>query len=152
MFNITSKNTYPDFPAIAKHLGVAVISLSQYETWADIFFVKIAGVGWRFVSKKLFTRGKVRARKIIKEATEKVQRKGEELYRVIRMIDNGGNYYGARVESALIQAIGIPGDKPGWVSVFKTHEIKRDDVLYLEDKTGMYLKAKCSYAQAMGLY
>ena len=146
-----SKKTYPNFPAIAKHLEVAVISLVDYEVWADIFFVKIAGVGWRFVSKT-FTRGKVKARKVIKAATEKIQRKEKQLYRVVKLWDNGSNYYGARVESALIQKIGDRFDKPGWVSVFKSHEIQRDDVLYLEEKTGMYLKSKQSYAQALGLY
>lgn len=151
MFTTISKKAYPNFPAIAKHLGIAVISLTDYENWADIFFVKIAGTGWRFVSKKLFTRGRVKTRKIVKSATEKPRLKQREklLYRVCKVWDQGSRYYGNRVVSVLTQRVGT-GEKPQWDWIFLAEGVKRDDIV---ERNGTYIvKSQQTYAEAMGLY
>ena len=126
-----NNNIYPNLPAIAAHFQVSVISIVKYEVWSNCFFVKIIGIGYRFVSKS-FTRG------VVKATTQKPQPQ-PSLYRVVKTWDNGSSWYGDRVISVLVQPVDN-SEKPYWESVFLHQGIQRGDLLR-EGSGGRLVKA-----------
>lgn len=85
---------YPDLPAIAKHHGVEIDDIENYQVWYSCFFVKIAKVGWRFVSRA-FTRIKVAVKRFqnsdIRFQSTTYPRRSVEL----RSLTNGSTKEGA---------------------------------------------------------
>lgn len=133
---------YPDCPKIAELYNVAVIRIINYQTWHNCFFVKIAGIGWRFVSKRL-------TRKVVKVAVKK-KVKTKKLYRVVRLWYQNCWLNGDRMVSVLLQSVSGKYEQFWHKRAFKSQNFQRDQIVELED--GCLIPSNLDYAQAVGLY
>ena len=167
---VTKKDIFPDYPKLAEKMGVALIRFLEYQVWENVFFVRIAGIGWRFISKK-FTRTTVKVPCPKTRGKANQQRESNplpseicplpsgfitlplttenKLYRVVRTYDRGSYYYGDRTQRVLIQEIGGDWGK-SWDDILVAENVERDDVV--KRVKGVLIKSEFSYAQAMGLY